>query len=92
VEVGEQWNADATEAVGPVGVTVDAVDADPDDLGVSGFETILQRIQRWNFEASGRCEVEGVEEKEKMLLADEVGRRNRAAEVIGQGKLRRFAS
>jgi hypothetical protein len=59
---------------------------------VSGLETILQRIQRWNFEASGRCEVEGVEEKEKMLLADKVGRRNRAAEVIGQGKLRRFAS
>jgi len=92
VEVGEQRNADASETVGPVGVTVDAVDADSDDLGVSGFETTLQRIQRWHFEASGRCEVEGVEEKEKMLLADEIGGRNRAAEMIGQGKLRRFAS
>jgi hypothetical protein len=59
---------------------------------VGGFETTLQRIQRWQFEASGRCEVEGVEEKKKMLLADKVGRRNRAAEMIGQSKLRRFAS
>ena len=92
VEVGEQRNADASEAIGPVGVTVDAVDADPHDLGVSGFETILQRIQRWHFEASGRCEVERVEEQEKMTLADEVGRRNRAAEVIGQSELGSFGS
>jgi hypothetical protein len=73
-------------------VTVDTVNADTHDLRVGGFETTLQRIQRWHFEASGRCEVEGVEEKEKMLLADKVGRRNRAAEMIGQSKLGSFAS
>jgi hypothetical protein len=74
VKVGEQRKADAPEAVGPVGVAVDTIDADPHDLGMSGFESTLQRIQRWHFEASGRCEVEGIKEKEKMLLADKVGR------------------
>jgi hypothetical protein len=92
VEVGEQRKADASEAVSPIGVTVDAVNADTHDLGMSALETTLQRIQRWHFEASGRCEVEGIKEKEKMLLADEVGRRNLAAEMIGQSKLGCFAS
>jgi hypothetical protein len=73
VEVGEQRKADTSEAIGPIGVAVHAVNADPHDLGMSGFEAILQRIQRRHFEASGRCEVEGIEEKEKMLLADKVG-------------------
>jgi hypothetical protein len=92
VEVGEQRKTDTSEAVGPIGVTVHTVNADTHDLGMSGFETTLQRIQRRHFEASGRCEVEGVKEKEKMSLADKVGRRNLAAEMIGQSKLRRFTS
>jgi hypothetical protein len=92
VEVGEQRKADTSEAVGPIGVAVHAVNADTHDLGMSGFETILQRIQRRHFEASGRCEVEGIKEKEKMLLTDKVGRCNLAAEMIGQSKLRSFTS
>jgi hypothetical protein len=92
MEVGEQRKTDASEAVGPVGVTVHAVNADPHDLGVSGFEAILQRIQRWHFDASGRREVEGIKEKEKMLLANKIGRRKRAAEMIGQSKFGCFAS
>jgi len=92
MEIGEQRKTDASETVGPVGVTVHAVDADPHDLGVSGFEAILQRIQRRHFDASGRREVEGVEEQEKMSLANEIGRRNRAAEMIGQSKFGCLAS
>ena len=68
VEVGEQGEADAVEAGGPCFVTELAIDADTQNLGITGLELAEQAVESRDFDASCRGEVERVEHEKNVLL------------------------
>jgi hypothetical protein len=92
VEVGEQGERDAAEAVGPVAVTVGGIDADTQNLGVGGEEAVLERFDAGYFGASRGGEVEGVEQQHHVPFPLELIERNLSIKLILQGESRRVFS
>lgn len=68
VEVSEQGVVDACETAGPCFVTELAINADTQNLGITGLELAEQAVESRDFEASCRGEVERVEYEKNVLL------------------------
>lgn len=68
VEIGQQGEGDAIKTVGPRFVTELAIDADTQNLGITGLELAEQAVESRDFDASCRGEVEGVEHEKNVLL------------------------
>ena len=69
MKISEKGQADAFQVPGgPVGVAVDTVHADAEDLGVCLAEIIEPRFQRGDFLASGGGPVEGIEDEHDVPL------------------------
>ncbi len=90
MEVGEQWERYSPERLRPVCVAVNAVDADSKGLSVCGQESTLQRFQRWHLAASGRGEIERIEEQQNVASASELVQVDTSTEVVDELEVRRL--
>ena len=63
LKIGQQGKGNTPEIAGPVGMAMNAVDADTQNLGVCGLEARQKSLDARHFLASGGCPVEWVEEK-----------------------------
>jgi len=87
VEVREQWEGDAPQVVrGPVGVRVDTVDADTQNLGVGGLKTRNRLFDRRYFLTSSGSPVDRIEQKHYMVFVAEPLAAYFASELIFQHK------
>ncbi len=68
VEVGKQGVGNASEAASPSLVTELAIDADTQNLGITGIKLVLKTVESRDFEASCGGEVERVEHEKNVLL------------------------
>ncbi len=69
VEVGQERELNAPKALGPGLVTELEIHGDTQNLGVSGLELRQKRVETGDFDASGRREVERIEDDENVLAA-----------------------
>lgn len=92
MEIREQREGDASEALGPGFVTELGINGDTQDLGVSGFELREERVEAGDLDASGRRKVEWVEDKQDVLAARVRGELLLRVEVAVQLELGRLGS
>jgi hypothetical protein len=67
MEVREQGECDSAEALGPCFVTELGVDRDTQNLGIGLFELSEESVEAGDFDASGRREVERIEDEEQVF-------------------------
>lgn len=92
MEVGEQREGNASEALGPGFVTELGINGDTQDLGVSGFKLREERVEAGDLDASGRRKVEWVEDKQDVLAARVRGELFLRVEVAVQLEVGRLGS
>ena len=92
VKVSQQRDRDAAQARRPVGVTIDAVDGDAEDLRIGLKELSSQRIQRWYLLASRGREIQGIEDQHHVTLSVELRAREAPAKVIRECEVWRFVT
>ena len=76
----------------PVGVGIDAVNADTQDLGVGLPEAWKQSFHFGDLSSSRRCPVQRVEQQHHVPLPVELIQANLAAQVVRQGEAGCFVS
>ena len=84
MKVRQHGVRNSTEAAAEVCVYRRAIAADGDSLRICVAESIELRFQRREFDASGRGEIERIEEQEKMLLPCELLKGDVATKLIAK--------
>jgi hypothetical protein len=88
VEVGQERELNAPKALGPGLVTELGIHGDTQNLGVSGLELRQKLVETGDFDASGRREVERIEDDENVLAARVGGECLLAIEMAVQLEIR----
>ena len=88
VEICEKRKVDFPESLSPCFVAELRIYAHTQDLGIGRVELLQQSVQTRNLDASSRGEVEGVGDEQYILLAPELGQRNRRVEMTVEREVR----
>ncbi len=86
LKIGQQWEGNASQIASPVGVAMNTVDADTQNLGVRGLEARQKSLDSRHFLASGGRPVEWVEEQQDVPPIAEVPERNLSTELVVQAE------
>jgi len=86
VKICQERKRYATEAFGPIGVTIDTIYTDANGQGVGVAETGEQRFQRWYLNTSGRGEIKGIKNEHHVCFPPEAGQADLAAKMISKGE------
>lgn len=92
LEIGQQGEVDSTKAIRPCLVAELAIDTDTQNLGIAGLELAPEGFKTRNLDASGRCEIEWVEDEQDVLLALEARQAHRFHGVAVQLEVGRGGS
>ncbi len=88
LKIGQQREGNTSQIASPIGVAMNTVDADTQNLGVCGLEARQKSLDSRHFLTSGGRPVEWVEEQQDVPPIAEVSERNLSTELVVQAEPR----